>query len=191
MKSHVEYIWVDDPDHLRLHGEAIIEMLNGSVQDDGMLGYGARLSDDEANGFLAFWQWQLENHSAHILFARDPLGPCAMAFMRTNSNSNYQHIADLSKGYVTPRARGGLVLLNLFSRVCARAKKLGVELLTLDTREGSRALAIWQHFGFESHGCLPDYSRFGGKSHIGHFMHQKVEKLVTFLSKKGVTHVTE
>ncbi|WP_261803311.1 hypothetical protein [Variovorax sp. PAMC26660] len=174
---NMTYDWIGSPSDMKRDGAAILEMLDASVRDDGMLGYSTRLSREEADAFLAFWEWQLQNKAASILLARDEAGVCAMTFMRINQNRNYMHIADLSKGYITPRMRGTALLSNLLLKICEKAKTLNIELLTLDTRENSRAFKVWTHFGFKSHGVLQDYSRSGGRSHVGHFMNQRVEDL--------------
>ena len=178
------YDWLEDARDLDRCKAEILALLNESVLDDGMLGYDAALTRAEEASFLAHWQWLLAHGSAKVLLATQREKPLAMAFMRVNRNSNYRHVADLSKGFISSQARGGAILKELFARICQRAESMGVEQLTLDTREGSRALGVWRHFGFETFGVMPDYSRFDGRSHSGHFMSQRVAKLKEFIREK-------
>lgn len=62
------------------------------------------------------------------------------------------------------------------------ARTLGIELLTLDVREGSRAHRLWSTLGFASFGVLNDYARVNGVSHRGHYMVQRVDDLAARLN---------
>lgn len=177
MNTPFTFMWIDELNMFREFSPGIVSMLNLSVADDGMLGYGDRLSEKDEVSFLMFWEWQLRNRNAHILLARDDVSLCGMAFMRTNASPNHKHIADLSKGFIHPRVRGGVLLPAMFGEICERAESLAVDLLTLDTRENSRAYKIWTRYGFETYGTLDDYSRFGGQPHVGKYMKQSVAKL--------------
>lgn len=58
----------------------------------------------------------------------------------------------------------------------------GIELLTLDVREGTRAHRLWQRFGFQTYGVLDDYARVNGVKHRGHYMAQSVQSLAQRLN---------
>ena len=49
--------------------------------------------------------------------------------------------------------------------------------LVLDVREGTRAHALWERFGFQTYGVLDDYARVNGQRFRGHFMSQTVASL--------------
>lgn len=190
MDNPFTFVWIDEPDMFREFSPRILDMLNLSVADDGMLGYGDRLSKEDETSFFMYWDWQIRNRNAHILLARDDFAICGMAFMRTNASPNHRHIADLSKGFIHPRVRGATLLPAMLSKICDRAESLDVELFTLDTRENARAYKIWARYGFETYGTLEDYSRFGGQPHVGKYMKQSVAQLKQSLirSTSGEPH---
>lgn len=178
--------WIEDEHHLRRRAPDIIALVNASVDDDGMLGYAARLSSDEEAALIGTWSAQIAAGTGHVVLITDDDGVCGMTYMRTNANANYRHIADLSKGILAPRARGGgRATRAMFRAVHERGRELGIALFTLDTRAGSRAEAVWKHFGFTTWGVLDDYSRAFGQSHRGAYMSQTLESLGTTLARYG------
>lgn len=76
-----------------------------------------------------------------------------------------------------PAWRGHRLVEVAFEALVARADALGIEQFVLDVREGSRAHALWQRFGFVSYGVLEDYARVDGRRHRGHYMVQSVAAL--------------
>lgn len=183
VRQTIRFSWIEDEAALRRHARELIGMIDASVADDGMLGYAAPLSPAEEDALLAAWAGQMAAGIGHMVLLADDAGTCGMCYMRTNANANYRHIADLSKGYLMPRARGSGAARTLFRALAARARELGVALLTLDTRQGSHAEAVWTHFGFRTWGVLDDYSRAFGRSFRGAYMSQTVESLETTLAR--------
>jgi ribosomal protein S18 acetylase RimI-like enzyme len=109
-------------------------------------------------------------------------GPACLVILSRSSMPNCRHIADLSKGVVHPSYRGSGLVARAFSEVVRLCQAQGIELLTLDVREGTRAHRLWQSFGFQTYGVLDDYARVDGVKHRGHYMAQTVESLALRLN---------
>lgn len=152
-------------------------MLADSVADDGILGYAEAPSEQQRSAFADGLQQACTDGSGHVLVGRDDEGVAAMVAVRTNGMPNCRHLAEVSKAYLAPRVRGSRTVFELAREVCAKAAELGVDVLVIDVREGSKAHKVWARMGFETFGVLPDYSRVGGQSHAGHYMWHAVASL--------------
>lgn len=162
--------------------EDLGEMLAASVADDGILGYAAELTPGERKGFVDSLAREVAHGSCHVLLGEDAEGAAAMCVMKTNSMPNCRHIAEVSKAYLRPRVRGTGAVYYLAEAVSAQAAKLGVELLTIDVREDSKAHQVWSKIGFTTFGILDDYARVGGRSHRGHYMRQSTSDLAATIA---------
>jgi L-amino acid N-acyltransferase YncA len=158
------------PADLAIWEEDLGEMLAASVADDGILGYAAEVTPGQRKGFVDFLAREVAHGSGHVLLGEDAEGAAAMCVMKTNSMPNCQHIAEVSKAYLRPRVRGTAAVYYLAEAVCAQAANLGVDLLTIDVREDSKAHRVWSKIGFTTYGILDDYARVDGRSHRGHYM---------------------
>ncbi|NML14022.1 GNAT family N-acetyltransferase [Azohydromonas caseinilytica] len=158
-------------------GQAIIGLINTTVNDGGTLGYAAPMSETEAKYFLFNLNRRMASGESHVLLGRVGGEPAVMAILTLNGMHNCRHRAEIGKGVVAPQFRNGQVVKAAFREIVRRAEALQVEQLVLDVREGSRAHMLWQRFGFRTYGVLEDYARIGGVSHRGHFMVQTTASL--------------
>lgn len=174
---HVTFAWPDDvPPEL---AQSIIELMRRVTESTPIIGFGTTIDASQATAYVAELQANVPTGKSRLLTALDDRGALiGVCTVRRNLNPNNAHIADLAKGMIDERCRGGQVLTAAFSEIARRCQADGVELLTLDVRSGTRAHAVWQHFGFETYGVLDDYARAGGRSFAGHFMRQTVQALL-------------
>lgn len=188
---HTQLKWVERSEDIVAHGNLFIELVDASTLEDGMIGYARTLDAHEAEDFIGGLRRIAAAGTGHVLLAEDAEGPCGMVIMETTLSHNAKHNAVLKRAFIAPRARGGALLRCALVRVVEKCCELGVERLSLDTREGSKAYAMWSHFGFDTWGVMPDYSRHGGISHAGCYMSQPVASLArrVMINDKENTHV--
>jgi hypothetical protein len=161
----------------RLAGE-IIQLIRATTKGTPVIGFAAEIKDSEGARYIDDLCANLAAQKCWLLEVRSSEGSLiGLCTVRRNLNPNNSHIGDLSKGMIDQRYRGGTVLPAAFLEISAQCQANGVEILTLDVRAGTRALRIWQHYGFETYGVMLDYARSNGESFAGHFMTQKVTHL--------------
>lgn len=174
--QHVSYAWTSELSATL--GDQVIELMRETSEDSPIIGFGKAISDQEAQAYIGELRSNLEAGKCKLLtiFASngDLIGLCTL---RRNLNPNNRHIADLAKGMIAKKCRGGDVLTAAFHEIALECERGGVELLTLDVRAGTPAYAIWEKCGFETYGVLPDYARVNGEKIAGHFMMQQVSVL--------------
>lgn len=172
--------WLDriDP-HV---GRAFVELIDATTSDGGTLGYRQAMSTEQADAFNHGLQQAIEQGRSHALLGENAQGAVVCFAMMTRSGMpNCHHLAELTKGVVHPRDRGRGLVQQALGEIVQRARQIGVEQLTLDVREGTRAHRLWSRLGLVSFGVLEDYARVDGIHHRGHFMAQRVEHLATHL----------
>ncbi|MEE9945622.1 MAG: GNAT family N-acetyltransferase [Pseudomonas asiatica] len=161
---------------------AIMQLINSTVGDGGVLGYEHEMSAGQSVEFTASLQERIRGGDTHVLLGKAMAGPACLVILSRSSMPNCRHIADLSKGVVHPAYRGSGLVARAFCEVVRLSQAQGIELLTLDVREGTRAHRLWQSFGFQTYGVLDDYARVDGVKHRGHYMAQTVESLALRLN---------
>ena len=161
--------------------KAIVELIDSTVADGGTLGFHQAMSAEQATDFCRDLQRAIDQGNGHALLGEGPDGPACFVMLTRSGMPNCRHLAELTKGVVHPRSRGRGVVRQVLGEIVLRAREIGVEQLTLDVREGTRAHRLWRHEGFVSFGVLEDYARVDGVRHRGHFMTQRVEQLATRL----------
>lgn len=160
----------------------IMKLINSTVGDGGVLGYEQEMSADQGADFTAALLTRIQGGDTHALLGRSPGGPACLVIVSRSSMPNCRHIADLSKGVVHPDYRGSGLVARAFVEIVQLCQTTGIELLTLDVREGTRAHRLWQRFGFHTYGVLEDYARVNGEKHRGHYMAQSVESMALRLN---------
>ncbi len=171
----VMHQWVSefDPDTV----DAIVKLVDSAAGDGGTLGYAGVMSAAEAQAFIEDLRRSVAAGGSSVLLGRVDDQPAFLAILTLNRMPNCRHRAELSKGVVHPDYRGKNYVQLGFRALVQRAEQLGIDQLVLDVREGCRAHALWQRFGFVSFGVLDDYARIDGKTHRGYFMVQSVASL--------------
>lgn len=160
----------------------IMNLINSTVGDGGVLGYEQEMSVDQGVDFTAALQARIQGGDTYALLGCAPAGPACLVIVSRSSMPNCRHIADLSKGVVHPAHRGSGLVARAFVEIVRLCQAKGIELLTLDVREGTRAHRLWQRFGFQTYGVLEDYARVNGVKHRGHYMAQSVASLALRLN---------
>lgn len=174
--THVTYRWANTVDDAL--GAQVIELMRRTSESAPIIGFAETITDAEAIRYLDELRSNLAAEKVRLLtiFASTAqlIGLCTL---RRNLNPNNRHITDLAKGMIHDAYRGGGVLPAAFVEIALQCDLDHVELVTLDVRDGTPAHRVWEHYGFQIWGTLPDYARADGKVHAGHFMMQRVEDL--------------
>lgn len=161
---------------------AIVSLVDCATRDGGTLGYVRPMARDEADSFLANLQRRTLVGESHVLLGHLGSVPACLAVLTQNGMHNCRHRAEISKGVVHPMFRGRHLVEVMFRECVDRAESLDIEQFVLDVREGSRAHALWQQFGFTTYGILDDYARVDEIRHRGSYMVQSVASLRARLS---------
>ena len=156
---------------------AVVCLIDSTAVDGGTLGHAEPMTEAAAASFLGQLHRGLESGDTQLLLGLAGAVPTFMVMMTQSRMPNCRHTAELSKGVVHPQWRGRHLVEAAFQALVERAELSGVEQFLLDVREGSRAHALWQCFGFVSYGVLDDYARVGGRVRRGHYMAQSVQSL--------------
>lgn len=180
MPGFARWTW---PRDLRPYATDLAALLEASAVDDGILGY-ADPSAAQSRGFATGLVRAVDEGAGHVLLGSDEEGIIAMCVMTPNLMPNCRHIAEVSKAFLLPRVRGTRALLELTVQVCAKAREVGVELFTIDVREGAKAHRVWQHLGFRTYGVLEDYARVDGRTFRGHYMSITVDELEAYVAPR-------
>jgi hypothetical protein len=157
--------------------EGIVQLMRETTASDPIIGFGATITDTEASQYLAELRSNLAAEKCRLLTVIAGGEVIALCTLRRNLNPNNRHITDLAKGMISHRHRGTTLLAASLHEIANQCERDGVDLVTLDVRAGTRAHQVWERFGFEIYGTLPDYARVNGESRAGHFMMQKVSDL--------------
>ncbi len=156
---------------------AIVELIDCAKDDGGTLGYAAPMSAAEASAFARGLRSALRDRTTHALLGTAGDYLRFFCLLTPSPMPNCRHRAELSKGVMHPGHRGRNLLPRVFRAIVRQAESLGIEQLVLDVREGTRAHALWERFGFQTYGVLDDYARVNGQRFRGHFMSQTVASL--------------
>ncbi|GAU07194.1 acetyl-transferase [Burkholderia stabilis] len=174
--THVTYRWANTVDDAL--GAQVIELMRRTSESAPIIGFAETITDAEAIRYLDELRSNLAAEKVRLLTiyasTAQLIGLCTL---RRNLNPNNRHITDLAKGMIHDAYRGGGVLPAAFVEIALQCDLDNVELVTLDVRDGTPAHRVWEHYGFQIWGTLPDYARADGKVHAGHFMMQRVADL--------------
>lgn len=176
MMSEIQYVW---PDTLTPQDQTLVAKLIVKVSaTDPIVGFRHEVTEVEVQRYLNKLTQDLNDGRIHIMLGKKSAEQLvSMVVLAPNGSPNNKHIADMSKGMIDHEFRGSGVLQDSFRSIIARAKALGVELLTLDVRDGTPARQVWLKLGFEDYGMLDDYARVDGEVFAGFYMKQKVVDL--------------
>ncbi len=172
---NIEYIQICSLEVFTAYKNNIIALIKLSSNDDAILGY-TENTDLDKNYFLALEE-DVKNSRLKILIGLDQSEVILCCFLKRGQQDTNRHICDLQKGFIHPQWRGSGVLKITMLEIANRCLEYGVELLTLDVRENTKAHKLWAMYGFKTFGILRDYSRYKNKSYNGHFMVQSTKDL--------------
>jgi hypothetical protein len=190
----VTYEWPSAIDEALAEG--IVHLMRQTTQATPIIGFDTTISDEQAERYIEELKVNLASGKCHVLaISTNNDGLIAKCVLRRNLNPNNRHIADLSKGMISEKYRGGLVLAAAFVEIARLCDMERIDLLTLDVREGTHAQRAWERFGFRTYGVLEDYARVEGQSIAGRFMAQSVANLRTraedILARGNVRSITD
>lgn len=126
--------WVDPPTRSEV-GELLADLIQGADFDDACLVVAERsLGDDSDPQVVGFAYW-----------------------IRRDGATEQPH-ADIPRVAVSSHARGGGLGRRLVDGLIDYARKVGVEILTLDCRGNNHAaMHVYERLGFEEYGRIPDF----------------------------------
>jgi ribosomal protein S18 acetylase RimI-like enzyme len=137
---------------------ALVEVLMDVVEGGAAISFLPPMTEGEAG---AFWDKALAD-LAHrsILVVRDDAGRIQGSVQVIPANMpNQPHRADIAKLLVHRDARRKGLARALVLAAEAEAKALGRSLLTLDTRRGDAAEALYRSLGYTESGIIPRYAK--------------------------------
>ena len=170
------YEWVEQLDSSMV-GQ-IRGLFNAVLETETVIGFPRPLRSDEGSDFFEGLAFDIRLKRKQLLMIREGGEHAAgMVILAQNSQPNCQHIAELSKCIIHPVYRGQRILDEGLKVVIARCQDIGVDIVTMDVRKGSRAEKIWLQLGFVPFGELGDYARVNGRREAGIFMSANIQDL--------------
>jgi ribosomal protein S18 acetylase RimI-like enzyme len=171
------YEWVTSVDAARM--KQIRALFNAVLETETVIGFPGPLREEEGQAYFDGLAQDVQLQRKDLMLVQQ--GPerraVGMVLLSQNSQPNCRHIAELSKCIIHPEFRGQGVLDDGLRALAAHCQQLGVDLLTMDVRKGSRAEKIWRQLGFTPFGELADYARVNGRSEAGIFMSAPISAL--------------
>lgn len=107
-----------------------------------------------------WWRQSIANSGERAIFlvARDDGGVTGTVQLRPAAMPNQRHRADIAKLLVHRRARRQGLGALLMGEIEHRARSAGFTLLTLDTKRGDAAEALYRRAGWTEVGIIPGYA---------------------------------
>jgi len=148
----------------------VIEQLTLPVSDDDIRDLALLLLDATAAGASVGFldsttleeakKWWRQNRSERtiLLVTRDAEGITGTVQLRPAPMPNQPHRADIAKLLVHRRARRQGLGALLMEEIERRARSAGFTLLTLDTKRGDAAEALYRRAGWTEVGVIPGYA---------------------------------
>jgi len=155
----------------------LVGLLERVLAHDDTVGYPGPISRAEAEQVVDELDRDLAYQRCHLLICRldgRVVGRCTLS---PSGSPNTAHTGWISRAMVDPDLRTANLLPLACGHIVERCRALGLDVLCLDTRVGSRAAKLWQALGFREFGRLPDYSRIGAARYEGSYLQQRVDDL--------------
>jgi acyl-CoA synthetase (AMP-forming)/AMP-acid ligase II len=155
----------------------LIGFLGRVLATDDTVGYPGPLAPAQGAQAMDQLARDLAHRRCQVLIGRLDGRVVAQCTLVPSGFPNSRHLGSIYRGMVDPEIRTGNLLPIACGHLVERCRELGVEVLCIDTRVGSRAAALWQALGFQEFGRLPDYSRVGPARYAGLYLYQRVDDL--------------
>lgn len=155
----------------------LLGLLDRVLAVDDTVGFPGRLTATEADRVIDALDRDLGHQRCQALVARldgRVVGQCTLV---PNGSPNNRHLGSIFRAMIDPDLRTANLLPAACGHIVERCRALGVEILCIDTRVGSRAARLWQALGFQEYGRLPGYARVGATRYDGLYLYQRVEDL--------------
>lgn len=138
----------------------LVELLEACVLDGASIGFIVPLPPHASR---RFWLDKVlpavEEGSRLLLVARQDGEIAGTVQLDYDTPDNQRHRAEVRKLLVHPRFRRQGIARALMAEVEGRARNLGRNLLTLDTRTGDAAEPLYRSIGFQTVGTIPRFCR--------------------------------
>lgn len=137
--------------------EALARLLVDAVDSGAAVSFLAPMPLERAK---AWWRRTVDDADARaiILVARDGDGIVGTVQVQPARAPNQPHRGDIVKLIVHRRARRTGVATQLMRDIEDRARRAGYRLLTLDTKQGDPAEALYRRLGWIPVGSIPRYA---------------------------------
>jgi acyl-CoA synthetase (AMP-forming)/AMP-acid ligase II/acyl carrier protein len=155
----------------------LLALLDRVLAVDDTVGFPGPLTAAEADRVIDALDRDLGQQRCQVLVAQldgRVVGQCTLV---PNGSPNNRHLGSIFRAMIDPDLRTANLLPAACGHIVERCRALGVEILCIDTRVGSRAARLWQALGFQDYGRLPDYARVGATRYDGLYLYQRVEDL--------------
>jgi len=178
MTDGIQFLLIDQPQQLDRYFSSLVRLLELSIDDDAILGINQTLSDEAVEYYRSDLKKQIEAGTLKLMIAVNENEEVILNCLFKGSIQNTtKHIFDLQKGFIHPQYRHTGLLPKAMLFIAKTAKAQGVDVLTLDVRDGTPAHKLWKRVGFKTFGIMDDYSRYEGKSYHGHYMSMTTDAL--------------
>jgi ribosomal protein S18 acetylase RimI-like enzyme len=138
---------------------ALSEVLIENVRDGAAVSFMAPLAQEAADRFWLNDVIPEVEKGRRVLFVAEYEGNVVgIVQLLTAMPPNQPHRCELAKMMVHPRARRMGIGRALVQRAIQQAQEMGKTLLTLDTKTGDAAQALYASLGFVEAGAIPDYA---------------------------------
>ena len=154
-------------------------LLQDAVESGASVGFLPPLADAEA---LAYWTSVIDAIRAGarvLLVAREGALVQGSVQIALETRANGNHRAEVMKLFVHRRARRRGLAKALMAEAEAVARRLGLTLLLMDTRQGGEAEKMCLSLGYVRYGEVPGYARSAdGRLHTTVFFYQTLSPKV-------------
>ncbi len=176
--------WLDrlEPEHARRYLELYLRVL----ERDSTVGFPGPFDEATGQQLVQSLDRELRAQRAHLLVADTGERFLFQATFIQSGAPNNRHMATIFRAMVEPSGRGQGLMWQTLPAFISKCRELGVDVVTLDVREGSPAEQVWKHMGFKPYGVLPDYSRVHGKSYSGVYMYMTVSEGLEIARKRNL-----
>lgn len=156
----------------------VLQLMNLILEREDTIGYPAPLEWDEGMELMGATARAVAAGEQHVLlFRTQDDGVVGHVLMTRRLLPNCRHIGEICRTFVHPNYRGVSVVRLGLRAVLERAENIGIEVLQLDVRAGTRIARLWEAVGFQIIGEMKDYARVNGVRYSGLFMFQHVSVL--------------
>ncbi len=128
----------------------------------------------------SYWRGVLLVPDRELFVARldDTICGSAQLLSPSRNNEAGARVGSLTTFFLAPWARGHGLAAMLVLAVEARARELGLEVMTLDVRETqTRAIEVYGQLGYERWGSNPRYAYVDGRWMAGHFYSKDLKEV--------------
>ena len=142
------------------HVDALTDILHAVVLDGASVGFILPFPREQSE---AFWRERigpaLKTGRRCLFIARAKDAVAGTVQLDHDLSPNQRHRAEVAKLLVHPAHRNRGIAKKLLARLEQRAQGLGRRLITLDTRSGDVAEALYRAQGYQVAGRIPGYCR--------------------------------